>query len=76
MPKKTYKEMSRKLSARGHREISEDARLELDPQEEIKKAFTLMTDEQLRFLLSLGGKNAQYAQALIDHRNKSKLDPK
>lgn len=46
-------------------------RLDLNPEEEIKLAFTKMTNQQLEFHQQLGGKNKQYAETLLKHRRKN-----
>jgi hypothetical protein len=48
----------------------DEERLNIDPEEEIKYAFTKMTDEQLEFHAQIGGKNKQYADVLLNFRKK------
>lgn len=54
---------------------NDESRFNLDPTEELKDAFTLMNDEQLKFHLLIGGKNTLYAKALLDSRKQRRLDP-
>jgi len=50
----------------------DNSRCNIDPEEEVKRAFTKMTEKQLQFHLQVGGKNAQYAKAILNFRNKQK----
>jgi hypothetical protein len=73
LAKKEYKEKMRRLAGHSATAVPYDdyeTRIALDPQEEIKKAFTKMTNEQLQFQITIGGKNKEYAQALLNHRKK------
>lgn len=62
---KKYREMSQKLS-----KVEEEI---FNPEQEIKKAFTKMTDAQLNFHLQIPGKNHDYAKAILEHRKNKKI---
>jgi len=68
----SFKAMSKKASKTPPKPQAweEDLRDDFDREEEMRNAFTMMTDEQLRYHATLFGKNKDYAEALLKHRNK------
>lgn len=65
-----YKVMAQKLARTTRPDWSDESRYQTNPEEEIKKAFIKMTDEQLQFHLTIPGKNHEYAKAILEHRKK------
>jgi len=51
----------------------DDERFELDNNEELKKAFVQMNDEQLKFHLLVGGLNKKYAETVINFRARKNI---
>lgn len=74
LKKSNFESMARKNNVKKIRiSWDDDSRYCIDPEEEVRKAFTQMTDEQLQFHLQIPGKNRDYAEALLNYRNKKNM---
>jgi len=67
-----FRSMTKKASKMDRKPRSWDYELreDFDCEKEMREAFTMMTNEQLRYHATLFGKNKEYAEALLKHRSK------
>ena len=70
--KESFKKMSQKLAGVVRPSWDNDRAETINPQEELKKAYVKMPEEALRFMITLGGKEAECARLVLDYRKKNK----